>query len=165
MAIILVSKQDISQSWLFAGRSAKSSSSIFETSERIATRSRRRRAERSATASGRIMHFFLVFIVVLLFFTVIVDVKACTEMEFASPFVIDTSTPESLERDFYAWLNVCGLLDKEKHIGTELVRRLSAPERGRTRLGMSRQGEIREQLIKDGICTRETAPSRSSINQ
>ncbi|ETN75735.1 hypothetical protein NECAME_03707 [Necator americanus] len=27
-------------------------------------------------------------------------------MEFASPFVIDTSTPESLERDFYAWLNV-----------------------------------------------------------
>uniref|UniRef100_A0A8L8K265 Paired domain-containing protein n=1 Tax=Heligmosomoides polygyrus TaxID=6339 RepID=A0A8L8K265_HELPZ len=35
----------------------------------------------------------------------------------------------------------------------------------RTRLGMSRQGEIREQLIKDGICTRETAPSRSSINQ
>ncbi|RCN40667.1 hypothetical protein ANCCAN_13370 [Ancylostoma caninum] len=34
----------------------------------------------------------------------------------------------------------------------------------RTRLGMSRQGEIREQLIKDGICTRETAPSRSSIN-
>ncbi|EPB78707.1 hypothetical protein ANCCEY_02226 [Ancylostoma ceylanicum] len=29
-------------------------------------------------------------------------------MEFASPFVIDTSTPESLERDFYAWLNMEG---------------------------------------------------------
>ncbi|VDN07629.1 unnamed protein product [Thelazia callipaeda] len=35
----------------------------------------------------------------------------------------------------------------------------------RTRLGMSRQAEIREQLIADGICSRENAPSRSSINQ
>lgn len=34
----------------------------------------------------------------------------------------------------------------------------------RMRLGMSRQSEIREQLIADGICTRENAPSRSSIN-
>lgn len=34
----------------------------------------------------------------------------------------------------------------------------------RYRLGMTRQSEIREQLIADGICTRETAPSRSSIN-
>ncbi|GMT05134.1 hypothetical protein PENTCL1PPCAC_27308, partial [Pristionchus entomophagus] len=34
----------------------------------------------------------------------------------------------------------------------------------RARLGMSRQSEIREQLIADGICTRDTAPSRSSIN-
>ncbi|VDN52175.1 unnamed protein product [Dracunculus medinensis] len=33
------------------------------------------------------------------------------------------------------------------------------------RLGMSRQAEIREQLIADGICSRENAPSRSSINQ
>lgn len=30
---------------------------------------------------------------------------------------------------------------------------------------MSRQAEIREQLIADGICSRENAPSRSSINQ
>ncbi|VDK42461.1 unnamed protein product [Anisakis simplex] len=35
----------------------------------------------------------------------------------------------------------------------------------RARLGMSRQSEIREQLIADGICSRENAPSRSSINQ
>lgn len=35
----------------------------------------------------------------------------------------------------------------------------------RMRLGMSRQAEIREQLIADGICSRENAPSRSSINQ
>ncbi|KAK6031151.1 paired box' domain protein, partial [Ostertagia ostertagi] len=34
----------------------------------------------------------------------------------------------------------------------------------RTRLGMSRQGEIREQLIKDGICTRETAPTYFELN-
>ncbi|MFH4976732.1 hypothetical protein AB6A40_003441 [Gnathostoma spinigerum] len=34
----------------------------------------------------------------------------------------------------------------------------------RVRLGMSRQSEIREQLIADGICSRENAPSRSSIN-
>ncbi|CAI5455468.1 unnamed protein product [Caenorhabditis angaria] len=34
----------------------------------------------------------------------------------------------------------------------------------RSRLGMCRQSEIREQLIRDGICTRENAPSRSSIN-
>ncbi|GMT31430.1 hypothetical protein PFISCL1PPCAC_22727, partial [Pristionchus fissidentatus] len=34
----------------------------------------------------------------------------------------------------------------------------------RARLGMSRQSEIREQLIADGICTRDNAPSRSSIN-
>uniref|UniRef100_A0AAF5PK83 Paired domain-containing protein n=1 Tax=Wuchereria bancrofti TaxID=6293 RepID=A0AAF5PK83_WUCBA len=34
----------------------------------------------------------------------------------------------------------------------------------RMRLGMSRQAEIREQLIADGICSRENAPSRSSIN-
>uniref|UniRef100_A0A1I7YBR9 Paired domain-containing protein n=1 Tax=Steinernema glaseri TaxID=37863 RepID=A0A1I7YBR9_9BILA len=34
----------------------------------------------------------------------------------------------------------------------------------RFRLGMTRQSEIREQLIADGICRRETAPSRSSIN-
>ncbi|KAI1709301.1 Paired box domain-containing protein [Ditylenchus destructor] len=34
----------------------------------------------------------------------------------------------------------------------------------RHRLGMTRQSEIREQLILDGICTRENAPSRSSIN-
>uniref|UniRef100_F1LAX6 Paired box protein Pax-6 n=1 Tax=Ascaris suum TaxID=6253 RepID=F1LAX6_ASCSU len=34
----------------------------------------------------------------------------------------------------------------------------------RARLGMSRQSEIREQLIADGICSRENAPSRSSIN-
>lgn len=34
----------------------------------------------------------------------------------------------------------------------------------RIRLGMSRQAEIREQLIADGICSRENAPSRSSIN-
>ncbi|VDM26298.1 unnamed protein product [Toxocara canis] len=35
----------------------------------------------------------------------------------------------------------------------------------RARLGMSRQSEIREQLIADGICGRENAPSRSSIDQ
>ncbi|CEF62748.1 Paired domain and Homeodomain-like and Winged helix-turn-helix DNA-binding domain-containing protein [Strongyloides ratti] len=34
----------------------------------------------------------------------------------------------------------------------------------RFRLGMTRQSEIREQLIADGICSRENAPSRSSIN-
>lgn len=34
----------------------------------------------------------------------------------------------------------------------------------RSRLGMCRQSEIREQLIRDGICTRDNAPSRSSIN-
>ncbi|CAD6187231.1 unnamed protein product [Caenorhabditis auriculariae] len=34
----------------------------------------------------------------------------------------------------------------------------------RSRLGMCRQSEIREQLIRDGVCTRENAPSRSSIN-
>uniref|UniRef100_A0A0N4ZR12 Paired domain-containing protein n=1 Tax=Parastrongyloides trichosuri TaxID=131310 RepID=A0A0N4ZR12_PARTI len=34
----------------------------------------------------------------------------------------------------------------------------------RFRLGMTRQSEIREQLIADGICNRENAPSRSSIN-
>ncbi|CAB3400994.1 unnamed protein product [Caenorhabditis bovis] len=34
----------------------------------------------------------------------------------------------------------------------------------RSRLGMCRQSEIREQLIRDGICSRENAPSRSSIN-
>ena len=27
-------------------------------------------------------------------------------MDYAFPYIIDTSTPESLERDFYAWLNV-----------------------------------------------------------
>uniref|UniRef100_A0A0N5AIP4 Paired domain-containing protein n=1 Tax=Syphacia muris TaxID=451379 RepID=A0A0N5AIP4_9BILA len=32
------------------------------------------------------------------------------------------------------------------------------------RLGITRQSEIRKQLILDGICTRENAPSRSSIN-
>lgn len=35
----------------------------------------------------------------------------------------------------------------------------------RFRLGITRQSEIREQLIADGICTRENVPSRSSINQ
>uniref|UniRef100_A0A1I8AXE4 Paired domain-containing protein n=1 Tax=Meloidogyne hapla TaxID=6305 RepID=A0A1I8AXE4_MELHA len=35
----------------------------------------------------------------------------------------------------------------------------------RTRLGIVRQSEIREQLIRDGLCRRENAPSRSSINQ
>lgn len=34
----------------------------------------------------------------------------------------------------------------------------------RTRLGIVRQSEIREQLIRDGLCRRENAPSRSSIN-
>uniref|UniRef100_A0AC35TY62 Paired domain-containing protein n=1 Tax=Rhabditophanes sp. KR3021 TaxID=114890 RepID=A0AC35TY62_9BILA len=34
----------------------------------------------------------------------------------------------------------------------------------RFRLGMTRQSEIREQLIADGVCSRENAPSRSSIN-
>ncbi|CAI2356751.1 unnamed protein product [Caenorhabditis sp. 36 PRJEB53466] len=34
----------------------------------------------------------------------------------------------------------------------------------RSRLGMCRQSEIREQLIRDGVCTRDNAPSRSSIN-
>uniref|UniRef100_A0A1I7XUQ4 DNA primase n=1 Tax=Heterorhabditis bacteriophora TaxID=37862 RepID=A0A1I7XUQ4_HETBA len=29
-------------------------------------------------------------------------------MDFMPSFVIDTSTPESLERDFYAWLNMEG---------------------------------------------------------
>jgi hypothetical protein len=35
----------------------------------------------------------------------------------------------------------------------------------RLRLGIVRQSEIREQLIRDGLCHRENAPSRSSINQ
>ncbi|KAF7632936.1 Paired domain-containing protein [Meloidogyne graminicola] len=34
----------------------------------------------------------------------------------------------------------------------------------RVRLGIVRQSEIREQLIRDGLCRRENAPSRSSIN-
>ncbi|KAL3117964.1 hypothetical protein niasHT_005207 [Heterodera trifolii] len=34
----------------------------------------------------------------------------------------------------------------------------------RQRLGIMRQSEIREQLIRDGLCRRENAPSRSSIN-
>uniref|UniRef100_A0A183CE79 Paired domain-containing protein n=1 Tax=Globodera pallida TaxID=36090 RepID=A0A183CE79_GLOPA len=34
----------------------------------------------------------------------------------------------------------------------------------RMRLGIMRQSEMREQLIRDGLCRRDNAPSRSSIN-
>ncbi|PAV55633.1 hypothetical protein WR25_09950 [Diploscapter pachys] len=109
-------------------------------------------------------------------------------MDFIPSYVIDTSTPESLERDFYAWLNYddYGMLpsahssnceqspqnsqqgsskepkDPKEKTESPLV---AAIRDYRSRLGMCRQSEIREQLIKDGLCTKENVPSRSSINQ
>uniref|UniRef100_A0AC35F0A0 Paired domain-containing protein n=1 Tax=Panagrolaimus sp. PS1159 TaxID=55785 RepID=A0AC35F0A0_9BILA len=50
---------------------------------------------------------------------------------------------------------------KESRVESPLV---AAIRDYRYRLGMTRQSEIREQLILDGICQRENVPSRSSIN-
>ncbi|KAI6190832.1 Paired box protein Pax-2-B [Aphelenchoides bicaudatus] len=50
---------------------------------------------------------------------------------------------------------------KEGRIESPLVK---AIREYRLRLGICRQSEIREQLIKDGLCRKENAPSRSSIN-
>lgn len=51
---------------------------------------------------------------------------------------------------------------KESRVESPLV---AAIRDYRFRLGMTRQSEIREQLIVDGICRRDNVPSRSSINQ
>ena len=51
---------------------------------------------------------------------------------------------------------------KESRVESPLV---TAIRDYRFRLGMTRQSEIREQLILDGICQRDNVPSRSSINQ
>ena len=51
---------------------------------------------------------------------------------------------------------------KESRIESPLV---TAIRDYRFRLGMTKQSEIREQLILDGICSRDNVPSRSSINQ
>uniref|UniRef100_A0A914Z4U7 Paired domain-containing protein n=1 Tax=Panagrolaimus superbus TaxID=310955 RepID=A0A914Z4U7_9BILA len=50
---------------------------------------------------------------------------------------------------------------KESRVESPLV---AAIRDYRFRLGMTRQSEIREQLILDGICQRDNVPSRSSIN-
>ncbi|KAE9552493.1 hypothetical protein FO519_004306 [Halicephalobus sp. NKZ332] len=50
---------------------------------------------------------------------------------------------------------------KESRIESPLV---TAIRDYRFRLGMTKQSEIREQLIIDGICRRDNVPSRSSIN-